>query len=375
MKAFIFMCGEGLGHTSRCIALGAELESVGHEVVFGAYGYSKDLVKKGGYDLREIPSEIKLVGKSGSLSMKDSVEATIRGAQILGGPRVLKMLAETKPDVVISDSYYLGIFAAKARGIPLNVIVNQTNMQEFFQNRGVPMKVLGELAKGFYTRVFEHVDRIIIPDFPPPYTISRRNLAYTEEMVGRIFYSGPLVRKKYEDVTQKRTKKPHILSMVGGFGYRESIFRSILEAAGMDRKIGYTLVSGPNVDLSRFGSLPGNVDVQPFIEDPFPYIKGSDAIIAPGGHSTMMEAMTFGKPLLSIPDMLHSEQENNASVLQEEGVGKRLSYHTPPSVILECIHEVIEDKRYLKNTTRLRRLAKGLNGPRAIRMLLEKDAR
>jgi uncharacterized protein (TIGR00661 family) len=190
-------------------------------------------------------------------------------------------------------------------------------------------------------------------------------------MLDKIVYSGPLVRKKPSQVEAKRPKKPHILSMVGGFGYRENIFRSILDAARLDESIGYTLVSGPNVELEKFGRLPDHVEILPFIEDPFPHIKGADALIAPGGHSTIMEALSFGKPLLSIPDMLHSEQENNATVLQEDGVGKRLSYHTPPSVILESVKEVLEEGSYSRRTSRLMRLSEGLDGPRRIRETIE----
>lgn len=374
MKTLIFMCGEGLGHTGRCLSLGRELISNGHEVVFGAYGYSKELVEKSGYPVRNIPSEIKLVGKGGSLSMRDSIGATLKNAQLLGGPRVLKIVDEVKPDVVVSDSYYLGILAAKARGLPVNVIVNQTRMDEFFKNRGIPFEILGGIAKGFYTKVFEHVDRVVIPDYPPPYTVCRRNLAFTEEMVGKVFYSGPLVRRRYGEVKARRFGRPHVLSMIGGFGYRERIFNSMLEAAGLDRKIHYTLVSGPSVNAQKYGRIPSNVEIFPFIDDPFPYIKGSDLLVAPGGHSTIMEALSFGKPMLSIPDMLHSEQENNASVLGEEGVGLRLSHHTPPKVILECVRQVLGDRGYARNAARLRRLSAELDGPVALRKLLEADA-
>ncbi|MFH1404004.1 MAG: glycosyltransferase [Candidatus Altiarchaeota archaeon] len=372
MNVLIFMCGEGLGHTSRCISLGRELKSAGHEVHFGAYGYSRELIEKTGYDAHEIPSEIRLVGKSGSLDMRKSVEATIRNAKILGGPMVLKLLDELRPDVVVSDSYYLGTLAAKAKGIPVYIIVNQTNMREFFVNRGVSLRVLGRLAEGFYFKVFENVDGIIIPDFPPPYTICSRNLCFTRDMVDNILYSGPLVRRKYGEVKARRLRKPHILSMIGGFGYREGIFNNVLEAARMSVEAGFTLVSGPGLEPSKL-KLPGNVKIMPFIEDPFPYIKGSDVIIAPGGHSTTMEAMSFGKPLLSIPDMFHSEQESNATVIDEKGLGKRLSYFTPAEVILECVREVVEDKSFSKRTRRMRRLAGKLDGPSRIRRMLEEE--
>ncbi|MDM7918141.1 MAG: glycosyltransferase family protein, partial [Methanosarcina sp.] len=122
MRIMIFMCGEGLGHTSRCLALGKELLAAGHEIEFGAYGYSKDLVEKTGYQAQEIPSEIKLVGKAGGLDMAGSIEATLKNAQLLGGPRVLKLIRDFKPEVVVSDSYYLSILAAIVLKIPVYLI-------------------------------------------------------------------------------------------------------------------------------------------------------------------------------------------------------------------------------------------------------------
>ncbi len=86
-----------------------------------------------------------------------------------------------------------------------------------------------------------------------------------------------------------------------------------------------------------------------------------------------MEALSFGVPILSFPDEGHSEQESNATVVEEEGYGRMLSYSTPPEVVLECIREVLEDEAYRNKVERLQRLAGELDGPKAIRELLEKE--
>ncbi|AAM03898.1 TPA: glycosyltransferase [Methanosarcina acetivorans] len=373
MKIMIFICGEGLGHTSRCLALGKELLNAGHEIKFGAYGYSKELVEKTGYTAQEIPSEIKLVGKAGSLDLTGSIEATLKSAQLLGGPKLLKLLREFKPDVVVSDSYYLGTLAAMVLKLPVYLIINQSNMEEFFKNRGVPVRIIGKLTKKFYKEVFEKTDKIIIPDYPLPYTVCRKNLNFAPKLRGKLFYSGPLVREKYEDIDSIPLEKPHVVSLIGGFGYREPIFRKVLTTAMLDPGINYTLISGPSLDPSKLGGVPKNVRILNFVEDTYPYIKSSDAVIAPGGHSTIMEALSFGVPILSFPDEGHSEQESNAAVVEEEGYGRMLSYSTPPEVILECIREVIEDEAYRNKVERLQRLSGELDGPKTIRKLLEKE--
>ncbi len=373
MKLLILICGEGLGHTSRCLALGKEFLMAGHEVHFGAYGYSKELVEKTGYEASEIPSEIKLVGKAGTLDFTGSIEATLKSADILGGPKLLKLIKDIKSDIVLSDSYYLGTLAAFTRKIPVYLVVNQSNMEEFFKNRGVPIRILGEMTKRFYNQIFEKVDKIIIPDFPLPYTVCKKNLSFTPKLEEKLFYSGPLVKEKYGEVEEIPLKKPHIVSLIGGFGYREPIFKKVLETSKLNPSIHYTLISGPSLDPSKITDLPENVQIFKFIKDTFPYLKSSDVVIAPGGHSTMMEALSFGTPILSFPDKGHSEQENNATVIEEEGYGRRLSYSTPPEVILECIREVLEEEKYRNKTERLRRLARELDGPKAVREMIEKE--
>jgi UDP-N-acetylglucosamine--N-acetylmuramyl-(pentapeptide) pyrophosphoryl-undecaprenol N-acetylglucosamine transferase len=373
MKIMIFICGEGLGHTSRCLALGKEFLAAGHKVHFGAYGYSKELIEKTGYTAYKIPSELVLVGKAGALDFTGSIEATLKNGEILGGPRLLKLIKNINPDVIFSDSYYLGTLIAFRLKIPIYLIINQSNMEEFFKNRGVSLRILGGVTKKFYKQVFEKVDKIIIPDYPLPYTVCKKNLSFTPKIEEKLFYSGPLVKEKYEEVEEIPLPKPHVVSLIGGFGYREPIFRKVLETAKLDPSIHYTLISGPSFDPSKLSDLPENVQVLNFIKDTFPYLKSSDVVIAPGGHSTMMEALSFGIPILSFPDKGHSEQENNAKVIEEEGYGRMLSYSTPPEVILECIREVLEEEKYRNKTERLRRLARDLNGPYAVREMLEKE--
>jgi uncharacterized protein (TIGR00661 family) len=375
MKILFFICGEGLGHTSRSLALGKELLTAGHAVDFGAYGYSKEMVENAGYLAHEIPSEIKLVGKAGSLDFTGSIEATLKTADILGGPKILKLIRNLNPNVIVSDSYYLGTLAGFTLRIPVYLIINQSNMEEFFKNRGVPLRILGGMTKKFYNQVFGIVDKIIIPDYPLPYTVCRKNLNFNPKLQEKLFYSGPLIREKYEEVEEISLRKPHIVSLIGGFGYREPIFRTVLKVAMLDQSIYYTLISGPLFDPSKLADIPENVEILRFIKDTYPYLKSSDAVIAPGGHSTIMEALSFGTPILSFPDKGHSEQENNAEVIEEEGYGRMLSYSTPPEVVLECIREILEEKRFRTKTLSLRRLARELDGTRDIREMLEKEIR
>jgi len=375
MKVLVFICGEGLGHTSRCIALGRELLDAGHEVYLGAYGYSKEFIERKGYRTLEIPPEIKLVGDSGSLNLKKSIISTLKSGSVFGIFKVLSLLKEKKPDIVVSDSYFTGIIGSKARGIPVYLIVNQSNMENFFKNGGIALRTMGWIIKQFYIYIFKRVDKIIIPDFPMPYTVCRLNLAFEKKVSKNLFFSGPLVLEKFDNVKAAVLQKPHVLSLIGGFGYREPIFRKVIEVAKLDKSINYTLLSGPNLNPDVFSHLPENVTIKHFINDQFPYLKASELVIAPGGHSTIMEALTFGVPVLSFPDINHSEQESNAAVVDFEGYGRRLDYSASPEEILQSIRELLKDKKICQKVEIMKKRSKDLNATAAIKELLESSSK
>jgi UDP-N-acetylglucosamine--N-acetylmuramyl-(pentapeptide) pyrophosphoryl-undecaprenol N-acetylglucosamine transferase len=371
MKILLLICGEGLGHTSRCLALGKEFLAAGHEVNFGAYGYSKELVQKTGYSAWEIPPEIRLAGEAGAFNIGKSAKETLNNLSPSGLRKLLRLIEELNPDVILSDGYYSGILAAQVRKVPVYFIGHQFNMEEFFQKKGPLLGATGKVVKKFYNYIFSSVDGIIVPDYPLPYSVNRKNFAISRHTNSNIFFSGPLIRCRYREAGAKTLKRPNVLSTIGAFGYRVAVFRNVLKAAKLDQSIHYTLISGPAISPEQFPEIPDNVEFTGFTNDPFPYYRNSDLVITAGGHGTIMESLAFGLPVLSFPDEKHREQENNASVLEEAGYGKRMSYLTPPEVILACIREVLEDESYGKKTRRLMELAEALDGPASVRKFLE----
>jgi len=369
LKILIFVCGEGLGHTGRCLAAGRELSRAGHEVTCGAYGYSAQFLAEHGMNVREVPAEIRLVGEKGSLNLGKSIKESIKLGQLPGLFDVQRLVDEEKPDVILSDSYYLGTIAALRRKIPVALMVNQSNMEIFFQENYL-FQGLGKIAKEFYNGIFKRVDRTIIPDYPQPNTICDLNLNFEDESTSKVEYTGPLPARSYEDVIAQDLPRPHVLSLIGGFGYRAPIFRRIIEAASMDSTINYTLLSGPGLDKEELPPLPDNAELLPFIPDQFPYLKSCDLAIAPGGHTTMMEALAYGVPMLSFPDRGHSEQQNNAEGLEAKGCGKQMDYKASASEILESVREAVNGK-YRDKTEQMKKLAREINGPENLRKILE----
>lgn len=372
MRFLIFVCGEGLGHTGRCISLANELLAAGHSVHIGAYGYSKELIEKSGHSATEIPQELQLTGKDGSLDLKNSIMSTVKGISPGKIRTVQNLLKKTNPDFVISDGYYLGIIVAKFKGIHRCMIVNQSSMQDFFKGKGLVIGLAGSVVRAFYTWIYNNIDIIFVPDFSPPSTICGSNLAFPPGIEKKVEFSGPVLRKRFDEVVPKENvKRPHVLCSIGGFGYRLQIFKTIIKAAALDMNVNYTLIGGPDLDYDLLDSVPVNVDICRFVADPFPYYRSSELIICTGGHGTLTESLSFGLPVISFPDQSHNEQENNARLLEKNGYGLSFSYSVSPEELIAAIHTLLNDEKFRSNTSELKRQAQFMDGPAYIRKRLE----
>jgi uncharacterized protein (TIGR00661 family) len=70
-----------------------------------------------------------------------------------------------------------------------------------------------------------------------------------------------------------------------------------------------------------------------------------------------MEAVSFGKPVITIPDLNHPEQQANTKKVVELGFGISLSYKNLQK-LEERIKEIESDKKYQKKAEELCQIAK-----------------
>ncbi len=74
MKILFVVCGEGLGHASRCLHLGHYMQQQGHEIHFAGYGKSYDFMKQHRCShIHYTPREVCLEGENGFFSLKKTL--------------------------------------------------------------------------------------------------------------------------------------------------------------------------------------------------------------------------------------------------------------------------------------------------------------
>ena len=218
MKILISVCGEGFGHTTRCVAIGEEL-SKEHDVKFIAYGKSMDFIKRYNYDVFETYPEIKLSGNDGKFDIKKSIfNNKYNPAKAI--KREMEIIRKYDPDLIISDCKYSTVVASRFLRKPYYIITNQnytrTHNKEKFIVYPV-MKLLNVINKS--------AEKVIIPDLPMPYTICEYNLTKLDNLS----FVGPTIRYKLDDYENKRGD--YILSVIGGFEYRFRILKLLNDVA------------------------------------------------------------------------------------------------------------------------------------------------
>ena len=362
MKILISVCGEGFGHTTRCLAIGEEL-SKEHEVKFIAYGKSMDFIKKCNYEVFETYPEVKLTGYNGRFDIKGSIfNREHKPTKAI--KRELKIAKRYKPDLIITDCKYSTALVAKLLNIPFYIVTNQ-NYTRSYDNR----KFIVYPVMRFLNIINKQSKGVIVPDLPMPYTICEYNLT----MLDNLQFIGPLIRYRVDDYEDEDDN--YILSVIGGFEYRYRILE-LLNEISKRKDIKVKMVCGSYEIARKLRRIKSpNVEIIPFTTNMEDLIRRCSFIVCHGGHSTLMEAVSFGKPVITIPDLYHPEQENNSRKIGDLKCGIALSHINLENTLEWAIDEMMDNSIYFKNARKLKELCKFYNGRMNIREIVRKHER
>ncbi len=359
MKILISVCGEGFGHTTRCISVGQELSKY-HNIAYIAYGKSKTFIEKYGYKVYQTCPEVKLIGKDGKFDIKKSIfnkEYSPTKAIMLEK----KIVKEYNPDLIISDCKYSTVAIAKVKKIPFYVITNQN-----YTGTDKKEKIVVTPVMNILNLINKSAKNLIIPDLPRPYTICHYNL----KDIGNLLYSGPLIRYNLENYKVKRGN--YILSIIGGFEYRYKILEELNKIAEKNN-LKVKMVCGSKEVAEKISKNKSkNVEIIPIVKDIELLMKNCSFVVCHGGHSTLMESICFGKPVITVPDLDHPEQENNAKKINELKNGICLSYKNL-NKLEEAIDEINNNDIYFKNAEKLSEICRKYDGKKNINKIITEN--
>ena len=338
MRVYFGVCGIGLGHVGRSATLAKQFQKKGDKVLFSTYLDAIDYVKNEGFSLARAPALNYVIKPNGSIDLKRS--SVYPGAfsvfiflnQIRSEMQFMKAF---DPDVVVSDTRGSSIVAAKTLGIPEVTILNQYKVNIPRTKRFLRLARIGDAyVLGLVGGLWAIGDRVIIPDFPKPHTISVENLRIPPVMERKVTYIGPIMDVNPAELPKKESlrgklsldNRPLIFAPISGSAMEKAHFIEILQKILMSFPKEYQIVMSlgdPNSKIENWKN--GNLHIYSWLTNRYEFLKTCDLIISRSGHGTIMQSITYGKPMILIPTPNHTEQNNNAKRAEKLGVARVLS--------------------------------------------------
>jgi UDP-N-acetylglucosamine--N-acetylmuramyl-(pentapeptide) pyrophosphoryl-undecaprenol N-acetylglucosamine transferase len=335
MKILFVICGEGLGHASRCLHLGHYLQLAGHTVHFAGYGKSYDFMKQHHCThLHMTPREVCLEGEDGFFSLKKTLWCSkwIVLDMIRSVLSVRRLIREHQFDCVVCDTMYGGVLAGRLEKTPLVFITNQNHFNGPNGATNPVWRVLNFMIR----RYLKLADHILVPDYPAPDTVSEYNVRVPEGEEGRYSFTGPF----YDfDPARYQYAKETIFTSFGGEPYKLPMYLLLRSIADRHKDIVFDVFyTGANLPESSDNFLSHG-----YVPNLYEHLARAKIAIVHGGLTTLHEALLFEKPVLIIMDPNHPEQQNNARKIVDMGAGTAIDgRHVSKEVLEEKIEETMK---------------------------------
>ena len=320
----LLSCSElGLGHVSRIIPLGKRLEKNGHEMFFFSGGKAYEMLQK----------EFNHVYECTPVSWYENAHGIITSASLINLLFPLPLfnmeqnrfeikksnametihryydlrenLHDIAPDILIADGDINALRLAQRWKIPSVYITNMIRPSYGFSAFLNPGERLVE-------RYVKNCSKIIIPDNPPPYTVSEYSIGNIGNMGlnGKVEYVGAFV-----DTAPVKGSEEHIYAAISGpVGTRAKLAKTLLPVL---EKLKTKCIISLGTPGKKVSTKIGNCELHTWLstEEREEAMRNAKFVIFSGGHATCFETVKYGKPSICIPTQ--PEQLGNAAKLQD----------------------------------------------------------
>jgi len=380
MKVYLTPCGVALGHAGRCLPIAKEILKSNGKILFSTYGDAVDFLKAENVPTIKVP-EIKFEEtKEGAVDLRTTATKAAKHIYTFFKQikTEIKLLKVFNPDVVISDSRLSPLIACRLLGKPSILLLHQLKMliphRKTLSKLEQKLKHFGEFIIMYTLYPWWNLANIIlIPDFPPPYTIAKENLKIPKKILEKkAKLIGPIISRRPEEVPPpheiKRKlgvedNKPLIYAGMGGTKREKFLINTMLEKIfeKFPKKYQIILTRGyPN--KSELAYKKENLLVYNWFKDRYALLKACDIVISRAGHNTVAEAIYFGKPLILIPTPAHSEHQGNAKSVEKMGIAKVIQQDDLNfKVLLDAVEEIMNNGKIMKNIKQAQHFALKIN--------------
>ncbi len=356
--------GSGLGHATRMSSVASGLVSKGFRVHFSSFNEGLDYITLKGYRCDEVSP----IDVAWSPEGRPSVGLTLQKIPRMLGrfskhlkletQRILKM----RPKVILSDSRLSPVIAAALLGLPSLSLLNQIRI--LLPEHGL-LRPVEKAGAEIFGQLWGLSREVLIPDLPPPYTISSKNVEGIRSIEKKVRYIGYIPSNRSSppaELTKIRERleidgtKPVFFAQISGpLGTKERLIDELSRATS-ERFI-----------LIISGGIPGGLTEPvrmgnswffewcPIRDELF---EIADYALIRGGHSTITRSISLGKPMLVLPIANHTEQIGNAERVEELGLGKYLrSAEFSTEKLIESMEDISSDDAYKSRVSHLQKIS------------------
>jgi uncharacterized protein (TIGR00661 family) len=320
----LLSCSElGLGHVSRIIPLGKKLEKRGHELFFFSGGKAFQILQKefrnvyectpvswyeNAYGIITSASLINVLFPLPSFNMERN-RFEIKNSNAMETIHryydLRKNIRDIAPDILISDGDINALRLAYRWRIPSVYIANMIRPSYGFSAFLNPGERLVE-------RYVKLCSKIIIPDNPPPYTISEYSIGNLDKigLNRKVEFIGSFVNTMYVKGEQE-----HIFAPISGpSGTKAKLMKILFPVL---EKLKTKCIISLGTPGKKITAKIGDCELHTWLsaEERQEYMKNAKFVIFSGGHITCFETIKYAKPSICIPTQ--SEQLGNAAKLQD----------------------------------------------------------
>lgn len=369
MRIYFAPCGIALGHAGRCMPVASSFLERGHSVYFSSYGEAVPFIRRAGFNVGEVQA-IKVYEKDdGTFNFRRTLAGSPRELLTFAAQvgAELNLIEHFKPDLVVSDSRLSTVLAARMRRIIPILILHQlrimipTKQPVLSKHRLSVKRAVERTGLEVLGSLWKLSKAILVPDFPPPYTIAKANVVPSNQYVEKVKLVGPIIPRMPDALPPAEEMKrrlgfddrPLILAAISGTRAEKKIISARLLEIFMDFPDRYNIVLTRGLaEPSEGVNLPlnGRLHVHNWLDDRYAYLKACDVLVTRGGHNTVSEAIYYGKPMAVIPTPAHSEHQGIAESLKDMGLGIPIQQETlSRGALLDSVRSLTEDTRFEKN--------------------------
>ena len=327
MRILFVVCGEGLGHASRCLHLGHFMQQEGHEIHFAGYGKSYDFMDEHQCtNLHRTPREVCLEGEGGFFSLRRTLwySKGILIDMVRSVLSVRRLLKSYRFDCVVCDTMYGGVLAARLMRVPVVFITNQNH----FNGSNGAINPVWKTLNFLIRRYIRLAEMVIVPDYPAPDTVSEYNIVVPLGEESRYVFTGPFLHVDPDKYTYLQKT---IFTSFGGEPYKLPMYQLLKNIADKRTDLFFDVFyTGPELP----DSSPNFVS-HGYVPNLYEHLAEARVAIVHGGLTTLHEALLFEKPVLIIVDPNHPEQQNNAKKIVDMGAGISVDGRSVTGEIIE----------------------------------------